>query len=192
MKRPEFIKYLIASAGLSLACTAAAHAAPPPKPPLIHKALRSADLPEPGMPIHLSIVPSDTKAMVSTGYLQAVRDGSFMQLPLVPTADQNGDELIYEAVVSAPVHELSYHFVASLNTGKVVNTPQVTARRSCRPDIGLSSGSTPANASTEERLESLLLTAKDLEGELKDYQRANTLLEQLLAQIDKLSGQSKE
>jgi hypothetical protein len=148
-----------------------------------HVPIKSAQLPEPGMPMTLSFNLSDLSGVISKERLMVVRDGKLMDVTLVEGAVPGTDKLGHNAVINAPLVELKYWAVITLTNGNIISSPSYTLRRSCIPNIALSPVDDPENSSLQERIARYVQQSKDLERDLSQYEIAISLLESLVGQM---------
>jgi hypothetical protein len=148
-----------------------------------HTPLRSNQLPEPGTAITLSFIPDALPGVIARERLLVIRDGKMLDVPLVEGPIEGKDQLAHNAIVHAPLAELSYQALITLADGTVVTSPRYTLKRNCLPNIALATLDDPQESSVKERLERYVIQARELERELTQYDIAIGLVESLLGQM---------
>lgn len=153
------------------------------KPGLRHTPMRSSELPPPGSSFVLSFELPPGEKVVARERLLVVRDGRLLDISLVEGVAPGRDTLSQNATVHAPLVELKYQAVITYASGEVISSPQYTLRRSCIPNIALSSIEDPSNSSVQDRLVRYIQQSRDLERDLTQYEEAIVLLESLVGKM---------
>lgn len=150
---------------------------------ILHSPLKSAELPSPGTPFVLSFDLSRIEGVIARERLLVIRDGKLLDATLIEGPTEGSEELSHNATIHAPLVELKYRALITTADGKIITSPSYTLRRSCIPNLALSSIDDPAGAPLQERLARYLGQARHLEKDLAQYDEALSLLESLVGQM---------
>ena len=148
-----------------------------------HTPPKNSQIPLPGVPIILSFDLSGISGVISRERLFVVRDGKLLDATLLEGPVEGAEQLAHNAVVHAPLVELTYWAAVTLADGSIVTSPHFTLRRSCVPNIALAPIDDPENSSIQERLTRYVQQSKDLEKDLAQYEQALELIESLVGQM---------
>ena len=140
-------------------------------------------MPAPGSVMTLSFDFSGISGVISRERLFVIRDGKLLDATLLEGPVEGAEQLAHNAVVNAPLIELTYWAAVTLTDGTIVTSPHYTLRRSCVPNIALSPIDDPENSSVQERLARYVQQSKDLEKDLAQYEQALELIETLVGQM---------
>lgn len=153
------------------------------KPVIRHAPIKSTELPEPGTPMVLSFDLRELSGVIAKERLLVVRDGKLLDVSLKEGINPETDELGHIATIHAPLVELKYWALVTLSNGNVISSPPQTLRRSCVPNIALSTIDDPSDSTLSERLTRYVQQSRDLERDLAQYEHAIGLLESLVGQM---------
>lgn len=152
--------------------------------PLLHIPVRSKDLPAPGAAMKLSFRLKNQNLAVARARAVVVRDGKLFDLGMKEAAINDQGAIGYLATMYAPLVELKYQFLITTRDGEVISSPLFAARRSCVPDITLAEIGTDTTADVQTRLERLVSDARSIEKDLKAYDSAATVLDDLISMME--------
>lgn len=141
----------------------------------------SADLPFPGHPLKLSVRVLGTKNPQYTMRLLIVRDGRLIEQILDNVIVDDAGHLVYSAETNAPLAEITYQFILSGAPAVLAASPRVALRRPCIPDIRPIDTDLDPNLDLGAKLKALLQQSRALEAEVKNYEVAAKLIEELKA-----------
>jgi hypothetical protein len=148
---------------------------------LSHEAPLAQVLPFPGQKIILKVTLQNTKAPAKELRTFVSVDGRALELPAPKNNYDTGDRPTYEIEAFAPLAELAYHFVATLENGTVITSPRYMVRRDCIPS---SAGAENKNelspqSPASDRVRALLIQSESLGNDLASVDSAIQLISSL-------------
>ena len=148
---------------------------------LIHYPPQAQEIPAPGdaMTLIVGLSGSMDTERTLVGYF--TKDGKITKVPSYKAYLDINDKPVYELMVNAPVQDMSYRFVVYNPDGSITESEKYSLSRVCVPRVDKYPDlKTIANAS--ERFKLVTAQSKDVETEIKRYERVMGLLDE----IDKL------
>ncbi|RMG45273.1 MAG: hypothetical protein D6719_00445 [Candidatus Dadabacteria bacterium] len=146
---------------------------------ILHRPIGAENLPHPGNPISLLATLTGTGSVNLDVRALVVSDGRFVEVPFKKSFLDEYDRPVYQFDFVAPLTDMSYRFILKTSGDKIISSPRYEIRRKCVPKISLASFAAPKNPTEEERIKKLVREATFLEKDIRNYEAAVKLIEEL-------------
>lgn len=162
-----------------------------PELKVLHKPLKSGELPAPGEKFELRAMLQGLRNINLKMRALVVSDGRLMDLSLTGTLDEQ-DRVIYTTQLPAPLAEINYQFFLYRDDETVLPTQRFSIQRSCLPDVSLLNAATPEPNAAGEVIKDLVRRAKGLERDVRSYARLAETLAALKAVLPQNGSSASE
>lgn len=142
------------------------------------------DLPNPGMPVELSVQLSNTRDTGAEMIALVVRDGALLQINPEKIYLNEYDNPEYIFNMHAPHGDINYQFLLFPKDSDPIISEKFILRRDCLPPIELVDIDVDSKAHGRELLIELVYRARSLEKEYRAYEEARALLTEVFQELD--------
>ncbi|NLF24868.1 MAG: hypothetical protein GX589_04325 [Deltaproteobacteria bacterium] len=150
---------------------------------IYHETPEPSEIPPPGEPLSINVQLLGSRDITMKMIAFLAIDGQLTQAPLENRYLNAYDRPEFSLKIHAPQTEMSYQFVLYKPDGKALSSVRYQLRRPCRLNTALSSAEEVAKLQGEERLNSLVVLARNLKLHSSAYAQAITLLQELKEMI---------
>ena len=153
-----------------------------------HQTYAPESLPEPGTPLALSVTLSNTRAL---GYnLRTYMEIDGKHIPIATAKPQLDalDRPSYKVFAYSPLAGMSYMFAAEAPDGSIAASRSFSVQRACVPPVSIVSPKMDESPEAKANIENKIVRVKKLEAELKQYERALILGDELRHTIYELGS----
>jgi hypothetical protein len=152
---------------------------------LAHSAPLPEELPFPGSPMQLAVTLLNSRNSQLSVRAFVVRDGKLMTIDLKNVSTDPYERVVYWSNINAPLGEISYRFILSGPTGIMATSERYSVQRECRPNVETIDANLSESITGNSKLKIQQKQATALQDELKNYELAIKLLEELRALTEK-------
>lgn len=153
---------------------------------IIHQAYTAKDLPTPGLPISLKVSLSNTRAIAYKLKTYLEIDGKHIPVPDESAELDELDRPSYKVRTFSPLMGMTYMFAIESPDGQVIANREFSLKRDCIPEINPVKRDLEKSPDAKTNLQNQVLRVKKLEGEIRQYERAIILSDELRHLISEL------